>query len=49
VTGKRKPAVALMDTSDQKINAADFEYIPDKNLHMVPTFFANTVVAYQLK
>ena len=46
---KNKPAVMLLDTSEQKINAADFEYIPDKNLLMVPTFFSNAVVAYQFK
>jgi len=46
---KHKPAVMLLDTTEQKINAADFEYIPDKNLLMVPTFFSNAVTAYQFK
>ena len=38
----------LMDTSNAKINAADFEYIADRNLLLVPTFFDNRVVAYTL-
>ncbi len=46
---KGKAPVILLDTSAQKINAADFEYIPDKNLVIVPTFFANSVTAYLLK
>jgi hypothetical protein len=41
--------VVLMDTSARKINAADFEYIPGENLVIVPTFFCNRIVAYQLR
>jgi hypothetical protein len=39
----------LLDTKADKINAADIEYIPELNLLLVPTFFANKVVAYQVK
>jgi sugar lactone lactonase YvrE len=43
----REPVV-LQDTSDMKINAADMEYIAEKKLLLVPTFFDNRVVAYGL-
>lgn len=39
----------LLDTKDAKINAADIEFIPGLNLVLIPTFFDNKVVAYQLK
>lgn len=39
----------LLDTKADKINSADIEYIPSKNLLLVPTFFKNSVVAYQVK
>ena len=39
----------LIDTKEAKVNAADIEYIPAKRLLLVPTFFHNRVVAYQLK
>lgn len=39
----------LLDTKADKVNAADIEYIPAQNLLLVPTFFANKVVAYQVK
>jgi hypothetical protein len=38
----------ILDTSADKINAADIEYIQEKNLLLVPTFFKNKVVAYEL-
>lgn len=38
----------LMDSQDAKLNAADIEIIPEKNLLLVPTFFGNNVMAYQL-
>jgi len=38
----------LLDTREQKMNAADIEYIPNKNLLLVPTFFANKVMAYKV-
>lgn len=39
----------LLDTTPLKINAADIEYIKEKDLLLVPTFFKDNVVAYQLK
>lgn len=39
----------LLDTKADKVNAADIEYIPEQNLLLVPTFFANKVVAYEVK
>jgi hypothetical protein len=39
----------LLDTKEAKINAADLEYIPGKNLLLVPTFFVNTITAYSIK
>lgn len=38
----------LLDTRESGINAADIEFIPEMNLLLVPTFFANKVVAYEL-
>ena len=38
----------LLDSQDAKLNSADFEVIPEKNLLLVPTFFGNTVTAYEL-
>ena len=46
--GKDKHPTVLLDTTDKKINAADLEYIPDKRLIIIPTFFDNRVVAYKL-
>ncbi|PSR56512.1 ATP/GTP-binding protein [Adhaeribacter arboris] len=39
----------LLDTKAEKVNAADIEFIPEQNLLLVPTFFANKVVAYQVE
>jgi len=39
----------LLDTKADKVNAADIEYIAEKNLLLVPTFFANKLVAYEVK
>ncbi|ELR69022.1 periplasmic ATP/GTP-binding protein [Fulvivirga imtechensis AK7] len=38
----------LLDTKDQNSNTADIGYIPEEQLVLVPTFFANKVVAYKL-
>jgi sugar lactone lactonase YvrE len=46
---KDRAPVVLSDTSAEKINAADFEYIPGTHLVIVPTFFDNRVVAYRLE
>jgi hypothetical protein len=39
----------LLDTRDQKVNAADPGFDPERRILYVPTFWKNTVVAYQLK
>lgn len=39
----------LMDTREQKRNVADIGFDAKQRIIYVPTFFANTVVAYQLK
>ena len=39
----------LLDTKAEKINAADIEFLPEANLVLVPTFFGNRVVAYELQ
>jgi hypothetical protein len=39
----------LLDTRDAKINLADFEYIADRDLVIIPTLDGNMVCAYTLK
>jgi hypothetical protein len=39
----------LLDTHEQKINSADIGYDPRNRVVYVPTFFKNSVVAYELK
>jgi hypothetical protein len=39
----------LLDTRPQKINSADIGYDAKNKIVYVPTFFGNTVVAYELK
>jgi len=39
----------LLDTEADGVFAADIEYISEKKLLLVPTFFANKVMAYRLK
>lgn len=38
----------ILDTSDEEINAADIGYISEKKLMVVPTFYDNRLVAYQV-
>lgn len=38
----------LLDTSKQKINTADIDFVPDQKIVLVPTFFGNNVEAYKL-
>jgi len=38
----------LLNTTDEKINSADLEYIIEKNLLIIPTFFDDRLVAYEL-
>ncbi|NOR33853.1 MAG: gluconolaconase [Bacteroidales bacterium] len=40
--------VILLDTREAEIGAADIDYIPEKNLLLVPTFAKDHVVAYNL-
>lgn len=39
----------MLDTHEKKINSADIGFDPSKNIIYVPTFFKNSIVAYQLK
>ena len=41
--------IVLIDTTSSKINSADLEYIKTKKLLLIPTFFDNRVVAYEVK
>ncbi|MCH7410749.1 ATP-binding protein [Belliella sp. DSM 111904] len=38
----------ILDTKSEESNTADIDYIPEENILLVPTFFKNKVVAYQL-
>lgn len=38
----------LLDTSKENLNTADFEYIKDKKLLIMPTFTGNKLIAYEL-
>lgn len=38
----------ILDTRADSVSAADIEYIQEKNLLLVPTFFNNKVMAYEL-
>lgn len=40
--------VELLNTSNTGVNAADIEFIPNRNLLLVPTFSDNRVVAYEI-
>jgi DNA-binding beta-propeller fold protein YncE len=42
---KKKPEL-LLNTMAQKENAADFGFIPEKNMILIPTFLDNKVVSY---
>ncbi len=46
--GKGKAPVVLVDTTAEKVNAADLEYVPERRLLIIPTFFDNRVVAYTI-
>ncbi|HKJ42612.1 MAG TPA: hypothetical protein VKA27_11000 [Sunxiuqinia sp.] len=39
----------MLDTEKQKINSADISFAKPLNLLLVPTFFDNRVIAYQIK
>lgn len=38
----------LLDLLPAQRNTADFEYLPDRRLLVIPTFLANTVAAYEI-
>lgn len=44
-----KSVSKILDTKDDKMNAADIELDIDRNMMLVPTFFGNKVTAYGLK
>jgi len=39
----------LLDSTAPKINTADFDYVVEKNLLIIPTFTDNRVLAYKVK
>jgi hypothetical protein len=41
-------ATKILDTKEEKLNAADISIIPEENILLVPTFFGNKVVAYKI-
>ncbi|MEJ6792602.1 MAG: hypothetical protein QNK89_07730 [Lacinutrix sp.] len=45
---KGEAAALILDTKEAKVNAADIAIIPELNLLLAPTFFANTVEAYKI-
>jgi len=45
---KGKVPVVLVDTTAEKVNAADLEYIPERRLLVIPTFIDNRVTAYTI-
>lgn len=44
---KGKESIKLLDTVDKQ-NSADIDFVPEKNLILVPTFFSNSIDAYRL-
>jgi len=45
----KNPKKKLLDTTSEKVNAADIEFVPALKLLLVPTFSDNRVMAYELK
>lgn len=48
MVNNEKDPVVLLNTSDKGINAADIDFIQERNTLLVPTFSDNRVVAYEL-
>jgi len=48
LVNSEKEPVTLLNTTDAGINAADIEFIRDRNTLLVPTFCDNRVVGYRL-
>jgi DNA-binding beta-propeller fold protein YncE len=42
-------ATLILSTEAEDVQAADFEYIGERKLLLIPTFFHNTVAAYRLQ
>lgn len=49
VIQKGKPPLILIDTTKERVNTADLEFIPEKGLLLIPTFNDNRVAAYTLR
>jgi DNA-binding beta-propeller fold protein YncE len=49
VDAAKREKQTLLDTSAQKVNSADIGYDAKNRIVYVPTFFVNTVVAYEVK
>lgn len=49
ISGPGSAYELLLDTTGQRINAADLGYIFSKKLVIVPTFFHNTVAGYEME
>lgn len=45
---KNGKTTLILDTQKDKISSADIDFVPKKNLLLIPTFFRNTVAAYEL-
>ncbi len=45
----KNPRVKWLDTTPDKVNAADIEYVPSLKLLLVPTFSDNRVMAYEVR
>lgn len=41
--------VELVNSIEARINCADLEYVPEKNLLFIPTFYGNRLMAYQIE
>jgi hypothetical protein len=48
VVSTNADAVELLNFTDEKYNAADIDFCPKQSVIYIPTFFGNTVAAYQL-
>ncbi len=48
LAGSDGSILKLLDTTPLNINAADIEYVPSLKLLLVPTFYDNRVMAYEL-
>lgn len=48
INGETWEKTSLLRTQEDSIQSADITYIPEKKMLLVPTFFKNSVTAYQL-